>query len=176
MNLSKYDPTRKTVGAMYCDAQKQDADPIENGDLTHELQKSLVDDLNETIKSNHFDDRPFYITIHESKDLQMKRMIKRRILVSLYRPYPEDDTIVFYTDPKLQMTKYCWCLPHWSEMDNILNNQEYFEHDLLADIYAWKTNNLKHFGFAEHDGKPFDTLKNRDKIIGKDAPRVVLTS
>lgn len=167
MNVSKYDPTRKTVGAIYVDAQKQGADPIINGDLTHELQKSLVDDLNETIASNPFQDQDFYITVHESKDLQMNRMIKRRMLKSLYRPYPEDDTIVFHVSPKGGWTKYCWCLPHSTEMDNILMNRHMFHPDYIDDIFAWKTNDLKHFGFAEKDKKPYDTLKNHDKIVGR---------
>lgn len=166
-NVSAFDPTRLTVGAQYLAIQKQGADPILNGDLTNELTKSLVDDLNDSITSNPFNDRPFYILVHETKDLQMKRAIKRRMLVQLYRPYPEDDTLVYWTDPKSNITKFCWCLPHASEMDNVLKNRHLFHPDYVKDILAWKLNYLEHFGFSMNLFRPYDNLKNRDKIVGR---------
>ncbi len=166
-NLSQFDPTRLTVGAQYLAIQKQGADPILNGDLTNELVKSLVDDLNDTITSNPFNDRPFYILVHETKDLQMKRAIKRRILKQLYRPYPEDDTLVYFVDPKNCVTKFCWCLPHSTEMDNILKNREKYHPDYIKDILAWKLNYLEWFGFSMNLFRPYDNLRNRDKIVGR---------
>src|SRR5271165_2305003 len=139
LNTSLYDPTRKTVGAIYNEAQTSSHDnSVQNGDLTRELQKSLVDDINETIKSNPYQGKSFYITVHEKKDLQMPRAILRRMITTKYRPYPEDDTIVFYVDPLLEKVEFCWCLPHWSEMDNMLANEWMFDKEMIADIKAWK--------------------------------------
>ena len=150
--LSLYDPTRKTVGSIYLEAQKNNTDEyVTNGDLTNEIQSSLIEDLNDTIQSKPFGERAFYITVHESKDLQMPRAIRRRILTSIYRPWPEDDTIVFWTDPKANLTKFCWCLPHWSEMTNMLANENLFDKEMISQIKAWKAYDLYHFGFCKND-------------------------
>lgn len=149
-NQSLYDPTRKTVGATYLDAQKNNTeDFIEVGDMARELMSSLVSDLNDTIKSNPYDNKPFFITIHEKRDLQMKNAFMRRILTTLYRPYPEDDTVVFWTNPVSNEILFCWCLPHWSEMDNMLNNELLYDKNQIAEIKAWKLLDLYHFGFTK---------------------------
>jgi hypothetical protein len=159
-NQSKYDPTRKTVGAIYRDAQMSSHDShVLNGDLTAELKSSLVCDLNETITSDPYDGIPFYITVHEKKDLQMPRAILRRMLTTKYRPYPEDDTLVFWVNPKTNDVRFCWCLPHWSEMENMLANEKLFNEDMIADIKAWKSNNLARFGFIHHGMKTFKDEK-----------------
>lgn len=149
---SMYDPTRKTVGAIYREAQLNNKeDRIEVGDMSRELMSSLVCDLNDTIKSNPHQDRPFYITVHESKDLQMPNMIRRRMLTSVYRPYPEDDTVVFWVNPKTNQVKFCWCLPHWSEMENILANANLFEKEHIEEVRAWKRVDLYFFGFRKDE-------------------------
>jgi hypothetical protein len=151
-NQSKYNPDRKTVGAIYRDAQINNKEQfVTNGDLTNEVMSSLVEDLNETIQSNPYEGRPFYITVHEKKDLQMPRAILRRMLTSLYRPWPEDDTVVFYVDPKFSDVRFCWCLPHWSEMDNMLNSHHLFNKEMITQIKAWKNFDLYHFGFTKDD-------------------------
>lgn len=163
-NQSQYDPSRKTVGAIYRDAQMSSHDKyVTNGDLTNELQSSLVEDLNETIQSNPYQDRAFYITVHEKKDKQMPRMILRRILTSVYRPFPEDDTLVFWTDGK-SVTKFCWCLPHWSEMPNVLHNPTLFKPEYVEDIKQFKAENYRHFGFTKNDqGHWIADIKHSDK-------------
>ena len=149
-NQSQYDPSRKTVGAIYRDAQINNKEKfVTNGDLTNELMSSFVSDLNDTITSDPFDGRPFYITIHEKKDLAMPHMILRRMLTSLKRPYPEDDTVVFNFDPQTNEVSFCWCLPHWSEMDNMLANEGLFNHEMIQQIKAWKNIDLYHFGFRK---------------------------
>ena len=149
-NQSRYDPSRKTVGAIYRDAVMNNHETfIEVGDMTNELQSSLVEDLHDTIASNPHGDREYYICVHESKDLAMPNMIKRRILTSLYRPYPEDDTLVFRVHPTTKEVYFCWCLPHWSEMDNMLANSELFNEDLILDILKWKKVEMEHFGFVK---------------------------
>lgn len=140
---------RQTVGAMYLKAQKENAhERVEVGDMSRELMSSLICDLNDTIQSKPHGDREYYICIHESKDLQMKNCIRRRILTSVYRPWPEDDTVVFRVGKDLQVS-FCWCLPHWSEMDNILNNEMLFDPAQVKEIKAWKSFDMYHFGFTK---------------------------
>ena len=170
-NRSRFDPNRKTVGAIYRDAALSNTDAfVENGDLTSEMMNSLVDDLNEAIASDPFDGRSFYITVYEKKDLQMERMILRRLYKSLYRPYPEDDTLVYKVDPKSNKIWFCWCLPHHTEMDNVLLNFTLYDKDYVNDIRAWKDVNLKHFGFdrvkIQGKEKIIESLENRDKVVG----------
>jgi len=175
-NQSKYDPTRKTVGAIYRDAQiNGDFNGATIGDLTAELQSSLVSDLNDTIASNPYDNRAFYITIHEKKDLQMPNAILRRMLTSLYRPYPEDDTVVFYVNPAISEVKFCWCLPHWSEMDNMLENESLYNKELIREIRAWKAHDLYQFGFTKNEIG--DWMANpifKDKPLVESRPQILL--
>lgn len=159
-NRSIYDPGRDTVGAIYRNAQLTgEKAPILVGDMANELTKDLVTDINEALCAPRKSDKPFYLMIHEKKDLQMKSAILRRLLYFTYRPYPEDDTTVFWKDPKTQEVRFCWSLPHWSEMDNMLANPEQFDKDFIADIKAWKAVDLKHFGFY-HGGKKWGWLPN----------------
>ncbi len=167
-NQSRYDDSRKTVGAIYKEAQEKNTEKfVTNGDLTNELQSSLVSDLNDTIVSNPNDGKPFFITVHEKKDLQMPRMILRRMLTTKYRPYPEDDTVVFWVDPQSNTVRFCWCLPHWSEMENMLNNEWLFDKEMLEQIRAWKRIDLYHFGFHKaadkKTKKAFKEMRKRKK-------------
>lgn len=167
---SRIDPSRKTVGAMYLDLAKNNTDEfVTAGDLTHELMKSFTDDLNETIASNPFGEEEFYITVYEKKDLQMKRSILRRLYCSKYRPYPEDDTIVFHVNPKNQHVDFCWCLPHSTEMENMLMTPWEYDKSMIEDIKMWKHSNynvcLKHFGFQREGKTIFPSKENRDKPV-----------
>lgn len=173
-NQSSVDPTRKTVGAIYVDAQKASHDPyVINADLTHELQKSLVDDLNETIKSMPYEGRAFYILVHEHKDMTMPRAIRRNLYTMLYRPYPEDDTLVFWADPKSNEVRFCWCLPHHSEMDNILINSHLYDNDLVQSIKAWKRFDFEHFGFMKDEKGMWKGNPNyKDQLLQKHKPRI----
>lgn len=174
---SRFDPSRENVGKIYRDAQLNPHDSyLINGDLTHELTKSLVDDINDAATSNPFKGRPFYITVHEKKDAQMPRAIHRGIYTSVYRPYPEDDTIVFWVDPSSADIRFCWCLPHWSEMDNILNSHGLYDKDYVTSIKAWKNYDLEHFGFVKNeDGSNWMANPNwKDKKLPN--PKKILTS
>lgn len=177
-NQSLYDPTRKTVGAIYKEAQENNTErSVTNGDLTKELQSSLVCDLNDTIDTKPNDGKPFYITVHEKKDLQMPRMILRRMITTKYRPYPEDDTIVFWVDPSSNTVRFCWCLPHWSEMDNMLNNEWLFDKEMIEQIKAWKRIDLFEFGFCKDEmGNWIANPHYEDKRMGsKDHAIKILT-
>ncbi len=145
---SHYDPTRDTVGKIYRDAHiNNHEDFIEVGDMGRELTTSLVDDVNDAIKNFDLKGKPYYLMIHEKKDLQMKTAILRRILYFGYRPWPEDDTTVFWKNPKTEDLRFCWCLPHWTEMDNIIANPDGYEKEFVYQIQCWKSYDLKPFGF-----------------------------
>lgn len=147
---SHYDPSRDTVGKIYRDAQiNNHEDFIEIGDMSRELTTSLVDDINDAIGNFDKKGKPYYLMVHEKRDMQMKKAVLRRILYFGYRPWPEDDTIVFFKDPrKPNELKFCWCLPHWSEMDIILASADQFDSELIHQIKAWKEYDLRPFGFV----------------------------
>ena len=150
---SLYDQSRDTVGKIYRDANLNNTeDFIEVGDMSRELMVSMVDDINDAIKNFDLKGKPYYLMVHEKKDLQMKTALLRRMVYFGYRPWPEDDTIVFYKDPKTQDLRFCWCLPHWSEMHNVLTNPHNYAKEYVFQIKCWKEYNLKPFGFY-HDEK-----------------------
>lgn len=174
-NQSRYDPNRKTVGAEYIDASKsaKPGDYIEAGDLSRELMKSLVDDLNDCIASMPYGKKPFYITIHESKDLMMPRAIKRRMITTRYRPFPEDDTVVFYVEPETNLVEFCWSLPHRTVMYNRLNNEWLYEKEEVQQIKAYLNEDYWHFGFCKDEigrWKPNPYFK--DKKMEAQKPKV----
>jgi hypothetical protein len=166
---------RDTVGTTYLKAQKEGDKNVTVGDMRREVMSSLVEDLNDTIRSNPFQDRAFFITIHESKDLQMKSCIRRRMLTTLYRPWPEDDTVVFWTDPKACRTLFCWCLPHWSDMDNILKNELLYDSDYVQLIKNWKNLELHPFGFKkDYIGRWVPNPEFKDKELTAAKPNLII--
>lgn len=152
-NQSKYDKSRKTVGAIYRDAQLYGERQLITGDMNYELRKSLVDDLNDTVKQGtiDFEHAPFYITVHEKRDLQMPNAFIRRMIKTKYRPYPEDDTLVFRVIPFAQEIYFCWELPHRSNMLNMLNAQELFDPKDIQKIKRWENMQLEYFGFMKNE-------------------------
>ena len=172
---SKY-ADRDTVGSQYLKAQSNSVEGLVVQDIGTEMAQSLVDDLNECIDSNPFQDRPFYIAIVEERDLQMKNAIKRRLFKSVYRPYPEDNTLVFYAEPKTGKVCFCWDIPHHSEMWNILSNSLQYPPDYIQRIKEWQINELYNFGFEKTmDGEHWiPNLNFKDKPLGENKPRVSL--
>lgn len=150
-NRSLIDPTRKTVGAMSIDAQAHGERGIEIGNIAEEMMKGLVEDINIAIKSNPFNDQPFYIQITEQKDLQMKNAFRRMVNKWIKRPWPEDGTDVFKHDPRAFITYFCWSIPHHSFMDNIIMNPELNHPDDVAEIKSWKSLELHCFGFMKDE-------------------------
>ncbi len=153
-NQSLYDPSRKTIGAIYRDALiNNKEDRIEVGDMNREITSSLVEDINDTLSlgTKKFEGLPFYILILDQKDLQMKTVWKRRIFTQKWLPYPEDDTLVFYHDPKIFKTYFCWCLPHHTEIDNTLSNSSLFDPNWIEELRAWKRVDLYRFGFMKDE-------------------------
>lgn len=147
---------RDTVGTIALNALNSN-ERVECGDMSREFMPQLVDDINEAIASNPFDDRPFYITVHEKKDLLLKNTILRRVIRTEYRPYPEPSTQVYWTNPKTHETRFCWSLPHTSEFPQYLNNANLYSKEQIKDIVAYQKNIMRHFGFAFHG-------YNEDKI------------
>lgn len=166
---SNYDPTRETIGKIYRDLHLNiPPERIEVGDMTNSMLPGLVADINEGIASKPFGDKPWYIMIHEKKDLQMKDALLRRILHFSYRPWPEDDTTVFWHDPRTGETRFCWSLPHWAERHTILAAPELYESELVRDIKAWEAFDLYHFGFVKDDIGHWHPNPNwKDKPLGE---------
>ncbi len=152
-NQSLYDKNRKTVGAIYRDAQFNGEKQIITGDMNYELRKSLCEDLNDTIEqgSKDFEGKVFYITVHEKRDLQMPNAFIRRMIKTVYRPYPEDDTLVFKVIPKTNAVFFCWELPHRTNMVNMLSCPEIYDAAILAKFRQWENLELEHFGFCKDD-------------------------
>jgi hypothetical protein len=153
-NQSLYDPSRKTVGAIYRDAKLANSeDKIEVGDMTRELIVGYVDDLNGCIHDvssrGNWRGREFYVQLVYQKDLAMPNMIKFRMAVSLYRPWPEDDTDVYRVNAEHNDIRFCWALPHHSEMDNMLINSWLYHNQMIHDIRMWKALQMEHFGFVK---------------------------
>lgn len=139
---------RDTVGTLALKALEC-KERVVVGDMSHEFMPQLVEDLNDAIRSNPFDDRSFYITIHEKKDAQLTNVMLRRVLKGLKRPYPEPATTVFWTDPKTHETLFCWSLPHWSNFPNYYANPAKYSKDQLKDIVAYQMHRMDHFGFRK---------------------------
>lgn len=155
-NQSLIDPSRKTVGAIYRDAQMNGEKQVVVGDLSYELRKSLADDINDTIfvGRQEFEERPFYITVYEKWDYQMTKAFVRRLIKTVYRPYPEADTSVYKVIPQAEEVYFCWDLPHRNQMLNMLNSPEIFDVKDLQKIRQWENDQLEHFGFTkDSEGK-----------------------
>jgi hypothetical protein len=169
-NKSFIDPTRKTAGAIYRDAQINNTEKtVIVGDLNYELRKSLVEDINDTIYvgNQEYEGRPFYITVYEKWDYQMTKAFVRRLVKTLYRPYPEADTSVYKVIPASNEVYFCWDLPHRSNMLNMLACPDIYDAKDLSLYKAWEYMNLEQYGFAKNDegnwiANPFYT---GDKLI-----------
>lgn len=167
MTQSRFDPSRKTVGAISNELKALKPEYIEVGEMGGELIKSLVDDINDYSNTNPFEGRPYYITIVEKKDSQLRNAIHRTVIGTPYRPYPENNTAVFHIDPKSNVVKLCWTLLHRTEMPNAINNQEEWSPVLLQDAWAWMMEDLAYFGFSrDKQGRPFDNgVYPNDQIL-----------
>lgn len=140
---------RETVGSIYIEAQKDTTKGLLLQDFNNPMVVDFVEDLNVTITSNPYDGRPFYINVVEERDLQMKNAFKRRMFTTLYRPYPEDNTLVYYTEPKNEKTYFCWDIPHHSEFYNVLSNFTLYDNEYIARIREWTEGDLSNLGFIK---------------------------
>lgn len=156
---------RDTHGTTYLKSQKNSVTDLTIGDIGREMVDGLVEDLNETFQSNPFEGRPFYVNVVEERDLQMKNALKRRPHCTLYRPYPEDNTLVFKVIPREEMVLYCWDLPHHSEFFNVLSNETFYDPEYVRNIRSWATGDLSNFGFIKVNMSSNQVEGYNEKII-----------
>ena len=168
---SHIDPTRQTTGAIYRDAQINGERGVVIGDVGHEIKKDLVQDINEAIVegAKEFGDKPFYLAIYEKYDLMMKKGLVRIRKVTKYRPYPEQDTMVFHVYPTGEVY-FCWELPHRSQMMNILMNPGIYDPDRVRMIKHWENIQLEYYGFKKDDEGNWveNPLFSGDYLMGSD--------
>lgn len=176
---SRFDPSRNTVGAIYRDSQIAGERDVIIGDMNHEIKKDLVKDINEAIAKGkahpEFENKPFYLAIYEKQDLMMKKALVRIPKITKYRPYPEQDTMVFHVFPNDEVY-FCWELPHRSQMINILMSPDLYDQNQVEMLRRWENLQLEHFGFMK-DAEGYwieNPLYRGDKLLGsKDGEKKV---
>jgi hypothetical protein len=99
----------------------------------------------------------------------MKNTFIRRMIKTKYRPYPEDDTLVFKVIPYTNEVSFCWELPHRSNMLNMLNCPDLYPAEQLQLYRRWEMMQLECFGFMKDEignwkENPFYA---RDQVINK---------
>jgi hypothetical protein len=165
---SQIDPTRNTVGSIYRDAQINGEKGVVIGDVNHEIKKDLVKDINEAIEQGEkqMEGKPFYLAIYEKYDLMLKKGLVRIRKITKYRPYPEQDSMVFHVVGG--SVYFCWELPHRSHMMNILMSPELFESSYVDLIRRWENFQLEHFGFTKDDNGNWieNKLYRGDSLMG----------
>jgi hypothetical protein len=156
---------RDTVGKIYRDAAINNTeDKVTVGDMTNEILSSLVEDLNDVIESKPYDNRKsYFISVVDKKELTMKRAIARSMQVSVYRPWPEDDTTVFHVNPASNEVHFCWCIPHSTEIHNMIANENLFDPNLIMKLKAWRNVDLYHFGFIKNDKGEWEGVRTAHK-------------
>ncbi len=168
-NKSIIDPTRSTAGAIYRDAQINGERGVIIGDVTHEIKKDLVKDINEAIQQGmkEMGDKPFYLAIYEKYDLMLKKGLVRIRKITKYRPYPEQDMLAFHIYPNGDVY-FCWELPHRSQMMNMLMNPDLYDHAQIDQIKRWENLQLEYFGFTkDSEGNWIENMLYRgDFLLG----------
>jgi hypothetical protein len=166
---SLIDPSRNTVGSIYRDAQINGEKGVIIGDVNHEIKKDLVHDINEAILEGQkeFPNKPFYLAIYEKYDLMLKKGLVRIRKVTKYRPYPEQDSMVFHIFPGGDIY-FCWELPHRSQMINIMNSPDLFDPEYVDVIRRWDNCQLEYFGFTKDEQGNWieNQLYRGDKLLG----------
>lgn len=178
---SHFDPSRNTVGSIYRDAQINGEKGVIIGDVNHEIKKGLVEDINEAIEhgSKEMEGQPFYLAIYEKYDLMLKKGLVRIRKITSYRPYPEQDSMVFHVFPG-HSVYFCWELPHRSQMINILNSPELFDPEYVDVIRRWENLQLEYFGFKKDENGNWEENEfyRGDFLLGsqdgKKQPRILI--
>lgn len=170
MEFKSYiDPSRNTVGSIYRDAQINGEKGVIIGDVNHEIKKDLVKDINEAIEQGQktLGDMPFYLALYEKYDLMLKKGLVRIRKITKYRPYPEQDMMLFHVFPNNDVY-FCWELPHRSHMLNMLMSPDLFDKDQVKKIIQWQNLQLEYFGFTK-DAEGFwveNKLYRGDMLLG----------
>lgn len=163
------DPTRQTAGAIYRDAQINGEKGVVIGDVNHEIKKDLVKDINEAIEqgAKEMGDKPFYLAIYEKYDLMLKKGLVRLRKITKYRPYPEQDSMVFHIYPDGSVY-FCWELPHRSQMINIIMNEGLYDPEYVNKLRRWENLQLEHYGFTKNENAEWveNPLYRGDFLLG----------
>lgn len=170
---SNIDKTRETAGKIYRDAQINGEKGVIIGDVNHEIKKDLVKDINEAIIAGEkeMNGKPFYLAIYEKYDLMLKRGLVRIRKITKYRPYPEQDSMVFHAYPGGDVY-FCWELPHRSHMMNILMNPDLYDPEYILRLKRWENIQLEYYGFKKDDDGNWveNELYRGDTLLGAPAP------
>lgn len=177
---SKIDPSRNTVGSIYRDAQINGEKGVVIGDVNHEIKKDLVTDINEAIEQGEKEmgGKPFYLAIYEKQDLMLKKGLVRIRKITKYRPYPEQDSMVFHVYPG-GTVYFCWELPHRSQMLNILMSPGLYDQAQVDQIRRWENLQLEYFGFTKDENGNWveNMLYRGDYLMGsqdkKEKPKLI---
>lgn len=176
-NQSKIDASRQTAGAIYRDAQINGERGVVIGDVNHEIKKDLVKDINEAIEAGQKEmgEKPFYLAIYEKYDLMLKRGLVRIRKITKYRPYPEQDSMVFHVFPGGDVY-FCWELPHRTQMLNVLMSIDLYDPEYVQMLRRWENFQLEYFGFKKDDDGNWveNELYRGDSLLG--APQKEKTS
>jgi hypothetical protein len=168
---SKIDPSRNTVGSIYREAQIHGEKDVIIGDMNHEMKKDLVKDINEAIEAGKkhpdFIGKSFYLALYEKSDLALKRSIVRIPKITSYRPYPEQDMMLFHIYPNDEIY-FCWELPHRSQMMNMVMNPDLYDEKQVELIRRWENLQLEYFGFTkDSEGNWTENMLYRgDSLLG----------
>jgi hypothetical protein len=181
-NKSLIDPTRNTAGSIYRDAQINGEKGVVIGDVNHEIKKDLVKDINEAIEmgTKEMGDKPFYLAIYEKYDLMLKKGLVRIRKITKYRPYPEQDSMVFHAFPNGDVY-FCWELPHRSQMMNMIMNPDLYDKAQVELIKRWENLQLEYYGFTkDENGNWIENLFYRGDFLlgsseGKKEVKILIT-
>jgi len=167
---SSIDPTRETAGKIYRDAQIKGEKGVVIGDVNHEIKKDLVHDINEAIEEGEkqMNGKPFYLAIYEKYDMMLKRGLVRIRKITKYRPYPEQDTMVFHVYPG-GTVYFCWELTHRSQMMNVLMNPGLYDPEYVLLMKRWENLQLEYFGFKKDENGNWveNELFRGDHLMGE---------
>lgn len=150
-NQSHFDPTRQTAGAIYRNAQLFGERGVVIGDVNHQITKDLVTEINEWIEqgTKKRENKPFYLAIYEKYDLMLKKGLVRIPKITKYRPYPQQDSMVFHVYPESNSVYFCWELPHRSHMLNMINCADLYDPETIQKLRHWEGMRLEYFGFTK---------------------------
>src|SRR5262249_10129866 len=112
--------------------------------------------------------------VYEKRDYIMSDVFRRNLYRTLYRPYPEPDSLVFWRSADRNTIKFCWQLPMKHEMENMLQAPHLFwdREDELRIIRAWKNFDLTQFGFFKDEiGNWHENDKWKGDVDMKAAPK-----
>lgn len=175
---SNIDPSRNTVGSIYRDAQIHGERGVIIGDVNHEIKKGLVEDINEAIEhgTKELEGKPFYLAVYEKYDLMLKKGLVRIRKITKYRPYPEQDSLVFHVFPASSDVYFCWALPHRTQMLNILMNPGFYPHEDFINISRWENLQLEYFGFTKDENANWveNKLYQGDTIMKAPESKILL--